>query len=161
MRRKVRVAGLVGHDVSVEVGLFSGPELLVDGRPAPKGAKRNSRLLRLDDGTEILAEFGTLGRSALPLDSVPTLTIYGKTMQLWKPLTWYEALWSAIPMVQLFFGGCIGGAVGGAATFINTRVFRLGLSKVMKYVVTGLITVVSVALGVGLATLAGYAAALL
>ncbi len=57
------------------------------------------------------------------------------------PLVWYQHLWIGWPVILVFAGGLIGGACGGGAWAINQKVFKNTESPVMKYVLTGMISI--------------------
>jgi hypothetical protein len=65
-------------------GFFSGPRLLVDGEPAPKGPKRGQMLLRRDDGSQVIA---TWKPRFLDLTQ---LVVDGQALNIIEPLKWYE-----------------------------------------------------------------------
>lgn len=59
-----------------------------------------------------------------------------------RKLTILEQVICAWPMVLIFIGGAIGGACGGAAWVINTRIMGSSMAAPMRYglvVLTGLI----------------------
>jgi hypothetical protein len=61
-------------------------------------------------------------------------------------LPWYDQVWLALPFALVAVGGAIGGACGGAAWGINQKVFRATKNPVLRYVWTGLISMVAVVL---------------
>ena len=62
-----------------------------------------------------------------------------------KPkLAWYEQVWTALPLCLVIFGGAIGGGIGGAAWVLNRAVFQKVGQPVLRYVLTGLISVAAV-----------------
>jgi len=74
------------------------------------------------------------------LDPLPVIEIDGETIQLGRPLRWYEYAWMGIPIVLVAVGGALGGALGFAAAYGNARVFRSERSTLGKYILTGLIS---------------------
>jgi hypothetical protein len=69
-------------------------------------------------------------------------------------LRWYHEIWLALPFVLLLFGGAVGGACGGAAWSVNRYVFRHTERPGMRYLWTGLITILAVAVFAGFIALA-------
>ncbi len=97
--------------------------------------------------SEGVAEWTALG--SLPgFGSVPvvapvpaaTATVTLPVMEVEK-LQWYEYAWIGWPLVLLFLGGAIGGACGGMAAGLNHQLFRKIQQPVLRYVVTGSISV--------------------
>ena len=56
-----------------------------------------------------------------------------------KNLKWYEHLAAGWPLFLVFAGGAVGGGCGGAAYFINGKIFNSQLSSVLKYVYSFLV----------------------
>lgn len=71
-----------------------------------------------------------------------TLEINGKKYRVAEKLKWYEYTIGALPILLLFVGGMIGGAIGGGCMVINFSIFREDgtiLSKYTKVIgITGL-----------------------
>jgi hypothetical protein len=134
MAYPVTLPGFEGQEIVVEpAGFFSGPKLLVDGQPAPKGKGRGEMLIRRNDGKDVIVSF----RSNF-LD-VPALMVDGKPLNLVEPLKWHEWVWNGFPIVMIFFGGALGGMLGVLAMSFNLKVFRSSENTVLKYALTGAI----------------------
>ena len=130
----VKLPGFEGQEIVVEpAGFFSGPKLLVNGQPAPKGQGRGEMLIRRNDGKDVACAF----RNNF-LD-VPVLVVEGKPLNLVEPLKWYEWTWNGLPIVMIF-GGALGGLLGVLAITLNLKVFRSAQNAVMKYILTGAIS---------------------
>ena len=133
----VTLPGFEGQEIVVEpAGLFSGPRLMVNGQPAPKGQARAEMLVRRNDGKDVAFTF----RNNF-LD-VPALMVDGMPLNLVEPLKWYEWIWNGLPMVMIFLGGALGGFIGVLAMTFNLKIFRSSPHPVLKYLLTG-------AMGVG------------
>jgi hypothetical protein len=62
-----------------------------------------------------------------------------------KPqLVWYQHLWIGWPIILVLAGGLIGGACGGAAWGINQKVFKSIEDPLIRYLLTGIISVAAV-----------------
>ena len=134
MSYPVKLPGFEGQELVVEpAGLFSGPKLLVNGQPAPKGKGRGEMFIRRNDGKDVPVVF----RNNF-LD-VPALMVEGKPLDLVEPLKWYEWVWNALPIVMIFFGGALGGLIGALAVTFNLKVFRSSKNVMLKYLFTGAI----------------------
>jgi hypothetical protein len=129
-RIPLEIEGLEGQDIAVQpASLWTPPQLLVNGQPAPKGVKRGTMLLRRNDGTEVTANWKP---TFLGLD-VPGLQVDGKPVQITEPLPWYQWVWSALPVILIFTGGALGAIVGMIATAINIKIMRDQSSPLFQY----------------------------
>lgn len=140
MSYTVNIEGFEGQKIGVNVGFWTGPKLLVNGELAPKGSKRGEMLLQRNDGNQVIAKWKP---QVLGLD-VPQLVADGKTIQLVEPLKWYQLIWGGWPILMIFMGGALGAIVGVIGFLINTRIFRANLNGLVKYLATGIISVLSV-----------------
>ena len=139
MQYYIPAEGFEGRQLIVETaGWFSGPRLLLDGQPASKGPKRGQLLIRRNDGVDVIAQL-----RGIFVDPIPQLTVDGKTIKIAEPLPWYVWLWSGLPLVLLFIGGALGGALGAVAMTINGRVFRSDMPGALKFAITGAISLVT------------------
>ncbi|HJZ49831.1 MAG TPA: hypothetical protein VKE41_21790 [Roseiflexaceae bacterium] len=139
MQHSVNVEGFEGRQLVVEsAGFFSGPRLMLDGKPASKGPKRGQLLLRRNDGVDVIAQL-----RGLFVDPIPQVTVDGKTIKIAEPLPWYVWVWSGLPIVLLFMGGALGGGLGAVAMMINGRIFRSDMHGALKFAITGAISLVT------------------
>ena len=123
------------QQLSVQTASFlSSAAVVVDGK-AIKRAKGKYNLIA-DDGTQVTAEL-----KINPLDPIPQLKLQDEVLMLAPKLTWYEYLWTGLPLVLLFAGGSLGALIGASAAYANTRVFRSTRSVGSKYALTGLLSV--------------------
>lgn len=131
--------------LSVEAAtFFAGPKLLLDGVVLKR--KGGRYLVASDSAQElpikILYNF---------LDPIPKVKIGDGTLELAKPLQWYEYVWIGIPMLLVFAGGALGGFVGAGSTVVNGRIFRSERSTVGKYALAAVTTVAGAAIFFALA----------
>jgi hypothetical protein len=137
----VKPQGFEGQKIEVQpAGIFSGYKLIVNGLPAPKGAKRGEMLLRRNDGAEVIASWKP---QALGFD-VPQLVVDGSAIPLVQPLKWYEWLWGGLPMLLVFAGGALGAVIGFIAFSVNSKIFRAPFSLFLKFLTTAAISMVAV-----------------
>ena len=135
MRYPLSLPELPGRRVELELpGIFSAARILVDGQPAARGAKRRQFLLRGSDGREQIIALKS------SLDPVPQVLWAGRTIRVVEPLTWYQWLWSGIPLILVFLGGALGGALGGVALALNVRILRSDMAAIARYAVTAVLT---------------------
>lgn len=138
MQHSIHAEGFEGRQLIVESsGWLSGPRLMLDGQPAPKGPKRGQLLLRRNDGANAVAQL-----RGVFIDPIPRLTIDGTSINIAEPLPWYVWIWSGLPLILLVFGGALGGGLGAAAMTINGRVFRADMPTALKFAITGAISLI-------------------
>lgn len=136
MGYKANVEGFEGQDLEVNVSFWTGSKLLVNGQPAPKGAKRGEMLLQRNDGRQVVA----IWKQQMMGFDIPQLVVDGKPVKLVEPLQWYQWLWGGWPVVLVFVGGALGAIAGVLAFTINARLFRTEMNPVLKYVVTAVVS---------------------
>jgi hypothetical protein len=124
--------GFEGRGLLLKDSFVSGTSLWMDGARVNKVNK--SYLLRDNQGRSIEVKLKRAG-----LDPLPRLQIAGDLVRLAEPLKVHEYIWAALPLV-LLIGGAIGGGLGGAAAFLNLRVFRTDCAYALKYVITAAIS---------------------
>jgi len=99
-------------------GLFSSRKLLVNGEPAPKGAKRGHMLLTRDDGQDVTAQWRSgFGSSVLELDGKPIEIETGAVLKS------YEWVLMLSPAALAVFG-IMGWLFAAVAIGIGYAVFR-------------------------------------
>src|SRR5207244_3317221 len=98
-------------------GFFKGPRLIIDGGEV-KG-KRLRFSLTDNSGHEREIRLKTNG-----LDPIPRVQIGAQTIELARPLAWYEYLWMAIPIALVLVGGGLGALVGLVAGYSSARILR-------------------------------------
>jgi Zn-dependent protease len=76
------------------------------------------------------------------LDPIPKVKIGEETVELAKPLQWYEYAWIGVPKLLVFAGGALGGFVGAGSSAVNGRIFRSDRGALSKYTLAGVTTVV-------------------
>ena len=140
MSYTAKIEGFEQQNIEVEVGFWSGPKLLVNGQPVENGPKRGEMILQRNDGRRVIA---TWKPQFLGLD-VPQLVVDGKAVTFVEPLKWYQWVWGGWPLILLFRGGALGGLAGAAAIAINAKIFREDMSDVLKYAMSGLVSLAAV-----------------
>ena len=149
MNYPIQLAGFEGQTIELaSPGLLSGARLLVNGAPAPKGPKRGTMLLTRNDGSQAVARF----RPHLRGGGVPQLEVDGEKYPIVEPLSWGVIAWSALPLIGLG-GGLIGVIIGVLAMQYNFSIFRSERSIGQKYLLTGVVSAVSIALGLAIGLL--------
>ena len=126
-------------------GLFKGAVLLLDGQPMK--AKRGKYVIKNDVGDDTSVRI-----DAVFIDPIPVIKIGTEAVRLAPALSWYEYAWIGIPVLLVFVGGALGGGLGVAAGYSNSRIFRSDRGTGTKYLLTGITTVAALVAFLVLAT---------
>jgi hypothetical protein len=78
------------------------------------------------------------------IDPIPKVMIGATTIQLARPLDWYEYVWIGLPILMVFHGGFLGAVCGLLAVRKSAELFRGSGAKAKKFLLTGLVSVASV-----------------
>lgn len=140
MSYKVNLEGFEGQDIEIKTGFWSGPKLLVNGQLAPKGSKRGEMLLQSNAGQQVVARWKP---QFMGLD-VPQLVANDQVINLVEPLKWYQWVWGGLPIALVFVGGALGAIAGIIGLTINAKVFRAEMNDTLKYVVSGVVSILAV-----------------
>lgn len=139
MRIEIKHPAFKSQRLSLEsASIFVGPKLLLNGVVVRR--KGFSYLVGSDSGQQlkirIIYNF---------LDPIPKVKIGEETIELAKPLQWFEYAWIGVPMLLVFAGGALGGFVGAGSTVVNGRIFRSDRGAVSKYALAAATTVAGTA----------------
>jgi len=127
-----------GRGLYLRPGTFlKGPRVLIDGAEA-KG-RFLKYFLRDNSGNKVLLRLKSNG-----LDPIPKIVIGGQTIEIARPLAWYEYLWMGLPIVLAFYGGALGTLVGLFAIYSSSHVFRSDRSTGTKFAISAAISIGSV-----------------
>jgi hypothetical protein len=140
MSYNVSIEGFEGRNAEIKINYLTGPKLFIDGKPAPKGSKRGEMLLQRNDGKQVNAAWKL---RFLGFD-YPQLIVNNKLINFVEPLKWYQWGWSALPLAFCIIGGALGAIAGLTAMTINVKVFRTEIYGVLKYALTGVISILAV-----------------
>lgn len=144
----LEVPGFEARNLKViDKGIFRPKELYIDGKKVKM--QRFKYIIVDNDGkeAEVKFNFGFL------IDMGSTVTIKDLAFQIQKRLKWYEYLFGAWPIIMIFIGGAIGGALGAAAACFNMEIFRSKLNVFFKYLFTLIVSLLAVIIWLTLAVL--------
>jgi len=114
-----------------ENNIFSGKATLrQNGNPVEQTKEKGKPFLIKRTNGEIAKAFP---KTNYPDISSQVLNIEGKKYPMANKLKWYEYLIGGLPILLVFGGGVIGGAIGGASTVVNYTFFRENGSTSTKY----------------------------
>ena len=129
----LHLPGFEDRKVVIKLPMWSKISVAVDGEPAPRQGK--AYLLR--DNSGAFVELKVMPRM---LDPLPLLEYAGEELHLARPFTWYEYLWMGLPIALMFLGGALGGGLGFLGVYSNARVLRSSMHPVVKFLLTGFIS---------------------
>lgn len=84
------------------------------------------------------------------IDGVPRAYIDGKRLQLARKLEWYENLVACAPLILVFIGGALGGAIAAVATVFNFSIIRMEKSYAVRLLYIFTVTIASLVIYLGL-----------
>jgi hypothetical protein len=134
MELPVNAAGFSARKLSVVTSVWRGARLFVDGAPAE--GKRGAYTVRDDAGQDV-----AVALKNRVYDPIPLLTVGGASVELARPLAWYEYAWIGVPLLLAVNGGALGGLFGGLAFYASAHVFRSGRGAAAKYALSALLSV--------------------
>lgn len=122
--------------LSVRPGtFFRSPALLIDDEPVPK--KGGQHRVVDDEDAERKVRLRTSA-----FDPLPRVEIEGIRIAIAPPLKPHEVALALLPVLLIFIGGALGGAIGLTAAYVNFVVLRGAGGKASRYaaaiVITGL-----------------------
>jgi hypothetical protein len=142
MRYPLIVSGMEGHLVEVQTSTWiGGAKVLIDGRAAPPGAKKQEYRLIRQDGTVATVQLRGAG-----IDLLPRATVDGVPQTLAPPFQWYEWVLIILPITLVFAGGGLGGLCGGVAVTVNLSLLRGTLPAWGRYLGALAVTAIAYAL---------------
>lgn len=140
--QELQIAGFEGQSIQVQANKkIKACSLAVNGQPAQVAGKKGQYLLRRNDGTEVTAFF----KAGFP-DPAPVLMVGSQAVRLVEPLAWYELAWCAFPLLLIALGGLLGALCGLAATSANTQIFRSQKNPALRYVFSGMVSLVAISI---------------
>ena len=125
---------------------WRGPQLLIDGAKAAGSRGRFSLRDNLGKERQIRLKSNRI-------DPIPRVEIDGASLQIARPLTWYEYAWISVPILLAHVGGALGALFGILAAYSSARVFRSNRPPIAKYGISALISGCAVLAFLTLATL--------
>jgi hypothetical protein len=134
MQIEVNHSAFKTQRLSVETAsFFAAPKLLVNAVVLKR--KGGSYLVASDSGQQLKIQV-----KYNFLDPIPKVKIGEETIELAKPLQWFEYAWIGVPMLLVFAGGALGGFVGAGSMVVNGRIFRSDRGVFSKYALAGITT---------------------
>ncbi|MBP1221592.1 hypothetical protein [Flavobacterium sp. 1355] len=128
---KFTIADFPNDNFEFENNVFSGKATLKqNGNTVEQSTEKGKPFLIKKANGDIVKAFP---KTNFPDISLQALNIDGKKHPMASKLKWYEYVIGGLPILIIFSGGAIGGAIGGASTVINYTIFRSNTSTTNKY----------------------------
>jgi hypothetical protein len=141
----IEIPGFEGRNLKVVDNGISKPiQIFIDGKKV--GRKGFKFLVTDNEGKE--AEIKFMMNFLFDMGKV---SIRNQEFVIKSPLRWYQYLWADCPLLMIFVGGAIGGALGGGAAAANTQIFRSKMNSFLKYLTTAVISVSAVTIWIVIA----------
>lgn len=119
---------LDGEDVSVVTSTFAGPKLF-HGNTEVKREKKVYPV-RTRSGQEVAIRL----KIDLTDMAVPKVLVNDAEVQIVQPLTLGQKIFAALPLLLIFAGGALGGALGAAAAVVNAHIFHSPRPPIQQYI---------------------------
>ena len=139
----VEILGFKNRYMMIRLRYFFGPKLFLDGKeviPVKKGFFTKNREYL------ITSNFGNPVKLKLVhrfLDLIPRIRIGDQVVEIARPLNVWEYFWICLPLLICFSGGAIGGFLGTVATYSNSILMRKVKKVFVRYLFTGMTTLIS------------------
>lgn len=124
----------VSRPLAVRPAGFFKSVQLIQGGAAIRGKKRRFEV-RDDARRARVVEL-----KARIMDPLPLVSIDDESIELGRPLAWYEYAWMGLPLLLIFVGGAIGGFLGAGATYASAQIFRSERGGFAKYALSALVS---------------------
>ncbi len=131
MKHHFQIPDFPNADFEIETSVLTGKSTLLKDNVQVEQSKEKGKPFLIPNGGGDLVKAYT--KPAFP-DSIPTLEINGTKHRIVEKLKWYQYALAALPVLLLFVGGAIGGALGAAGMVISINMFRQEGSETSNYI---------------------------
>ncbi|MFA9189010.1 hypothetical protein AAGV33_11735 [Flavobacterium sp. FBOR7N2.3] len=137
MKHKFQLLDFPNSNFEIETSIWTGKSKLLKDNVQVEQSKEKGRPFLIPNGTSDLIK--AFPKQSFP-DFIPTLEINGVKNQIVEKLKWFQYVLGGLPIILLFAGGAIGGAIGVVGAITNFNIFREEGSEASKYLkVTGVV----------------------
>lgn len=134
MKQKFQLAGFSNSNFEIKTSFWTGKSTLMkDNVKVEQSKEKGKPFLLHNDNGELIKAFP---KSSFP-DFAPILEINGAKIQLAEKLKWFQYALGGLPILLVFAGGAIGGAIGAGGAIMNFNIFRQEGSETSKYLKVG------------------------
>lgn len=137
MKHKFQLLDFPNSNFEIETSIWTGKSKLLKDNVPVEQSKEKGRPFLIPNGTG--DSIKVFPKQSFP-DFIPTLEINGVKNQIVEKLKWFQYVLGGLPIILLFAGGAIGGAIGVVGAITNFNIFREEGSEASKYLkVTGVV----------------------
>ncbi|MEO6303023.1 MAG: hypothetical protein ABIP51_07605 [Bacteroidia bacterium] len=130
MKQHFQLPDFPNSNFEIETSIWTGKsKLLKDNVLIEQSSERGKPFLIPNKNGELIKAFP---KPSLP-DFAPTLEINGTKHQIVEKLKWFQYVLGGLPIILLFVGGAIGGAIGALGVMLSYNAFRQEGTETSKY----------------------------
>ena len=130
MKHEFQLSAFPNSNFEIEKSVLTGKlKLQKDNIQVEQSKEKGKPFLVPDETGEVIKVFPKI---SLP-DFVPALEIDGKIIHIFEKLKWFQYLLGGIPILLLFWGGALGGAIGALGAITSFQMFRKEGTETTKY----------------------------
>src|SRR5690606_3747690 len=130
MRQEFTLPQFPSSTFEIETSIWTGKsKLWKDGELYERSSDQGKPFLIPTESGEL---YRIYPKSSFP-DLIPSLEINGIKHTIVEKLPWPQYALALLPMILIFIGGGLGGAIGAVSTIYNLQIFRTKDSDIIKY----------------------------
>lgn len=130
MKYNFKLSDFPNSNFEMDTNIWTGKtKLFKDGMALEQSKEKGKPFLIATTSGTILKAFP---KPTFP-DLIPCLEIAGIKHSVVEALKWHQYLVGGLPMILLFAGGALGGAIGAFASIFNFNTFRQQNANSIKY----------------------------
>ncbi|CAH8292722.1 hypothetical protein EV196_10374 [Mariniflexile fucanivorans] len=131
MKYSFKLADFPDSNFEIEISNWTGKsKLLMDNLQIEQSKEKGKPYLIPSTNGECIKAFP---KQSFP-DLIPALEINGIKNQIVEKLIWFQYVLGGLPILLLFVGGAIGGAIGVLGAMLNFNIFRQEGTEISKYI---------------------------
>ena len=150
MRQEFSLPEFPSSTFEIETSMWTGKsKIWKDGELCERSSEKGKPFIILSESGEL---YRVYPKSSFP-DVVPSLEINGIKHNIVEKLPWYQYALALLPMILIFIGGGLGGAIGAVSSMYNLQIFRTTDTSTTKYLKVAAVSILAYMLYLGAAYL--------
>jgi len=130
MRQEFTLPQFPSSSFEIETSIWTGKsKLWKDGELFERSSDQGKPFLIFSESGEL---YRIYPKPSFP-DLIPSLEINGIKHTIVEKLPWHQYALALLPMILIFIGGGLGGAIGAVSSIYNIQIFRTEGSDILKY----------------------------